>query len=66
MNFSGDEAIKAYQTAINTLEEQKSQLQRDYNDMKSTLEITENKLRSLQVIEFSKDCRDILRIFFNH
>lgn len=49
ISLSGDEATKSYQSTIYSLEEQKNSLYKELIETKSTLEITENKLKSLHV-----------------
>jgi ABC-type polar amino acid transport system ATPase subunit len=49
VNLSGDEASKSFQLTIASLEEQRDGYRRELIETKSTLEIAENKLKSLQV-----------------
>lgn len=52
ISLSGDEATKSYQMTIFSLEEQKNLIYKELIETKSSLEISENKLKSLQVITF--------------
>jgi hypothetical protein len=56
MNSSGDETTKSFHAAIEALEEQKNSFRHELTETKSTLEITESKLKSLQVSCTSPPC----------
>ena len=49
ISLSGDESTKSYQSTIFSLEEQKNSFHKELIETRSKLEISENKLKSLQV-----------------